>query len=92
MAKISHKVSIKAPQAYVFKAIATAEGLKSWYTPQHSTSQRERCEGERGYLPVYRPGHLSLEICGAFTDLGSALGMCRRAGDYDRNERYVSPI
>lgn len=33
MAKISHKIHIKAPQDRTFEALSTAEGIKSWYTP-----------------------------------------------------------
>jgi uncharacterized protein YndB with AHSA1/START domain len=33
MAKVSHKIRIKAPRADVFKALSTVEGLTGWYTP-----------------------------------------------------------
>jgi uncharacterized protein YndB with AHSA1/START domain len=34
MATISQRIRIHAPQAEVFRALSTLEGLKSWYTPK----------------------------------------------------------
>ena len=33
MAKASHRIRIKAKADHVYKALATAEGLKHWFTP-----------------------------------------------------------
>lgn len=48
MATTSHKIRIKAPRDRIFQAIATAEGLKGWYTPH--------VEGEvgEGQVAVFR--------------------------------------
>jgi uncharacterized protein YndB with AHSA1/START domain len=33
MAKVAHKIRIKAPRADLFEALSTVEGLTGWYTP-----------------------------------------------------------
>jgi hypothetical protein len=44
--KTSHRIRIKAPQDRTFKALSTAEGIKSWYTSNleaKSAKAKKRC-------------------------------------------------
>ena len=50
MATIHHQVSINAPVARVYDALATAEGIGTWWDPQ------TRTETDRGVVLEHNPG------------------------------------
>jgi hypothetical protein len=50
MATLRHQVRIDAPAAKVYEALATAEGLGSWWAPHTSD------EDEHGLVLVHSPG------------------------------------
>jgi hypothetical protein len=70
--KTSHRIRIKAPQDRTFKALSTAEGIKSWYT---SNLEGEVGEGEEAVFRFSGRGFAGVSLSSRLTrkSVGNAL-------------------